>query len=244
MSPSLKFASINIEGHKHLDRVIPFLRNFKPDVVCFQELFEQDIEHFERELQMKCVFMPMAREPEKKYSGVALPIMGVGILTSLSCSGVRNDFILELPGGIPSGRSGEPNSRNRVFLSALISKDGFTFRIGNTHFTWSPDGSLNEEQRRDFPVLLSLLGGYKDIFFSGDFNAPRGGEIFTALSSRYKDNIPSHYTTSIDKDLHRAGDLQLMVDGLFSTPDYTVTDVKLSSGVSDHMAVTALISKS
>jgi hypothetical protein len=34
-----------------------------------------------------------------------------------------------------------------------------------------------------------------------------------------------------------------MVDGLFSTPGYLVSDVELHSGVSDHMAITANVAK-
>ena len=41
-------------------------------------------------------------------------------------------------------------------------------------------------------------------------------------------------------DSHR---LLVMVDGLFSTPEYTVTDVRLVEGVSDHKAVVGYIGK-
>ena len=63
------------------------------------------------------------------------------------------------------------------------------------------------------------------------------------MSDRFKDNIPLRYTTSIDPNLHRAGALELMVDGLFSTPGYVVSDVALHSGVSDHCAITCAISR-
>ena len=43
--------------------------------------------------------------------------------------------------------------------------------------------------------------------------------------------------------LHRAGPLQLVVDGMFSTDDYSVSEVALHQGVSDHCAITALVSK-
>jgi hypothetical protein len=50
--------------------------------------------------------------------------------------------------------------------------------------------------------------------------------------------------TSIDPKLHRAGALQLMVDGLFTTPGYEASDVMLHTGVSDHCAITARIAPS
>ena len=78
---------------------------------------------------------------------------------------------------------------------------------------------------------------------AGDFNAPRGGEIFSHIAERYTDNIPPHYTTSIDGTLHRAGPIPFMVDGLFTTPSYRAKGVHLEFGVSDHAAVAATIEK-
>ena len=78
----------------------------------------------------------------------------------------------------------------------------------------------------------------------GDFNAPRGGEIFGLLAQKYKDNVPQKYTTSIDGILHRAGPLPFMVDGLFSTPGYTVSHVEMVCGISDHCALIANVASS
>lgn len=79
---------------------------------------------------------------------------------------------------------------------------------------------------------------------AGDFNAPRGGESFSAIAARYRDNIPPNYQTSIYAPLHRSGqDLELMVDGLFTTPGYRAENVELTSGMSDHYAIVADIEK-
>jgi endonuclease/exonuclease/phosphatase family metal-dependent hydrolase len=101
---------------------------------------------------------------------------------------------------------------------------------------------------------LGILETQGEFVLTGDFNAPRmhkgnPGEIFSAIASRYTDNIPVHYETSIDASLHRNGKtrpldfVDKMVDGLFTTPVYTAHDVGLHFGVSDHAAVSAIISK-
>ena len=41
--------------------------------------------------------------------------------------------------------------------------------------------------------------------------------------------------------LHRAGPLDLMVDGLFLSPHYRASNVQLAAGVSDHQAVVATL---
>ena len=74
-------------------------------------------------------------------------------------------------------------------------------------------------------------------------NAPRGNETFSRLEEKYKDNIPREYKTSIDQNLHKVKGIQFMVDGLFTTPVYKASNVKLVDGISDHMAVVAEINK-
>ena len=130
-----------------------------------------------------------------------------------------------------------------VAKADIISADGQIFSISTTHFTWTPDGDANEYQRKDLENLMKILDGYKSFVLAGDFNAPRGREIFSAIAAKYKDNIPLEYVSSIDSNLHRAPGLKLMVDGLFSTPDYKVEDAELVCGVSDHCAIVAKISK-
>ena len=92
-------------------------------------------------------------------------------------------------------------------------------------------------------ALLAHLNGTGEFVLCGDFNAPRGGEMFAELSSRYTDNVPASYLSSLDPKLHRAGNLERMVDGIFTTPTYLVSDVEMYSGISDHCAFTATLQK-
>ena len=91
--------------------------------------------------------------------------------------------------------------------------------------------------------MLSLLN-LSDVVFCGDFNAPRGRETWLIIASKLKDNIPQDITTTIDGHLHRAGDLQIVVDGLFTSKNYKASDVRVISGISDHCAIVANIEHS
>ena len=86
--------------------------------------------------------------------------------------------------------------------------------------------------------MLRLFEQKKEIVFCGDFNAPRGGEVFSTLATVFTDNIPSSVTTTMDNALHRVGDKlrPLVVDGLF-TRGYKASNVRVVCGVSDHCAV-------
>ena len=63
------------------------------------------------------------------------------------------------------------------------------------------------------------------------------------LAGRLRDNIPPPVTTSIDGPLHRAGDLGLMVDGMFTTQGYEAREVRVVDGVSDHCALVATVAR-
>ena len=88
---------------------------------------------------------------------------------------------------------------------------------------------------------LADMVRHRSVVLTGDFNAPRGGPIFAAVADVLTDCVPPDIMTSIDPLLHRAGALELMVDGLFSSRDYRVSEVRMHSGLSDHQGLSARI---
>lgn len=239
MPQGIKLVSVNIEMNRHLDAVLSFLTKERPDVVCFQELLQRDVEHFARVLGLRARFEPMAtlKSPmfEKELQGSPF---GLAILSRYPAA-----YDVEYYAGnntsLPSLVEGYEG--NKFFLRATFEKDNKVYRAGTTHFTWTQDGNASDEQRRDIDAFLTILDACPDLFFCGDFNAPRGGEIWGKLAERYTDNIPAAYRSSLDPVLHRAGHLKHVVDGLFSTPEYRVSAVRLVEGVSDHKAVVGTI---
>ena len=241
--PRLALACINIERSKHLFRVAAFLRGHAPDVTCLQEVVADDVDWLGEQLGYPHrFFIPMCRFPEP--SG-ARPI-GIAILSRQVFA--ASEEIRYAGGG--SGRdvldrsSEEARFRTNRYSVGLvaIASHGLSFTIATTHFPWSDHARTLDFQRSACDRLLDLLND-RSLVLCGDFNAPRGTEIFSRLAARWSDHVPPTYTTSLDPVLHRAGSLQLLVDGVFSTPDYEVTGVTLHRGVSDHCAITAQIGK-
>lgn len=240
----LRVASINIEGDKHLEAVVDFLKKFRPDVACFQELTEPRVAFFEKALGMKGYFLPMTRF-FAMVNDAASPVVpfGIGFYSALPMEDIHSVYYYGGMGTLPTLDLGNEETVWRGAIRATVEKEGNSFTVATTHFTRTSDGIASEKQRRDLKKLLGLLGDDSELVLCGDMNAPRGGEIFASLSRCFKDNIPKKYDSSLDPKLHRAGHLKRMVDGLFSAPEYVVSEVKLTGGVSDHMAVTAFISK-
>ncbi|MEY4747199.1 MAG: hypothetical protein RLZZ416_248 [Candidatus Parcubacteria bacterium] len=238
-----KLVSLNVEHAKHIDSSLRFLERVASDVVCLQELYERDFERAANALECASrMYIAMTRHATETPPQP----MGVGIFSREPFKRSEILYYGGTPEHVPTMDPKDPatfNAKNLVVALCEIEKGGEVFTVGTTHFTWTSDGAVSEKQRTDLAALFAALKRESSLILTGDFNAPRGGEIWNELAARYKDNIPQHYTSSLDPKLHRAGYLQRMVDGIFSTPDYVVDDVELVEGVSDHKAIVAVVSK-
>lgn len=242
---SIKLLQCNIEGSKHLERLVPFLKAQSAEVVCLQEAFEVDVNLLSQELGMSAYFVPLldAQAPNS-FTCDPKGLWGLAILTNLPVMAKQHQYYVGSSNVIPPIDEQNHNCLNRAVAWVDVVKQGVTYRMATTHFTWSPAGSFIQLQAENLVALTHILQtDLKEFVLCGDFNAPRGGEVYHRLTSWLTDYIPPHITTSIDKKWHRAGDLQLMVDYVFATGNYQASQVTLHDNVSDHMAVTALISK-
>lgn len=249
-SECIKLISLNIERDLHYDTTLPFLKREAADVVCLQEVLDRDVERFKKELYMDGAYVSVAKADKGRHTEALAREgreTGTALFSRLPLSDIRADYFYGTPDVVPRVSDLLPQGRHDhgrgVFLSARVKTENAFYTIGTTHFTWTPDGSASEGQRKDIQILLALLAQFPDIVFCGDFNAPRGGEIWTKLAERYTDNIPVGYTTSIDQDLHLVKGIMHVVDGLFCTPEYRCTETRLHCGISDHCAVASFIER-
>lgn len=241
--PSISLITLNVERSKHLELVVPFLRRMSADIVCLQEVMEPDIPLIEEASGGVCVFAPMAFHEDNGQ----VALRGIAICSRLP---VKNKEIVRYAGNpsspvsfVDATTQSKHDTSSYILLVCDVEKEGKIFQVATTHFTWTPDGEADSYQRQDVQNMFTALEKLGELVLCGDFNAPRGKEIFSLLAERYRDNVPARYTTSIDGSLHRAGPIPYMVDGIFSTPGYTVSGVEMVSGVSDHCALVAIVSK-
>lgn len=241
--PSINLVQLNIERDKHLDMVLPFVKAQNPDIITFQELADHSVTRLEA-LGYAAHFTPM----NKRIDAGVPHIQGIAIFSKLPFTRTWSEQYAGAALDMPEYVGTTPESKHATqkfrLCMAEVEKDGAAFRVATTHFPWTEGGSTSDFQREDMQKLLGILEKTGEIILTGDFNAPRGGEIFSMLANKYTDNVPPQYTSSIDGSLHRAGPLPYMVDGIFTSPGYTATDVSMRSGVSDHCALIASISTS
>ena len=237
----LSLITLNIERAKHLDLVLPFLERQQADVICLQEVMREDVGKIALAARAQSYrFEPMGNILEEPGTP-----MGVAIFSTLQINEAELLHYSGQRGAVPTVQLRDPATYNNV--NAMVLFCGFENGcvVGTTHFPWTPDGSASDKQRRDMRALLAGLQDMEEFVLCGDFNAPRGGEIYEMIAGKYKDNVPPQYKTSLDISLHRHGmdraeELKdKMVDYIFSTEGYEVSDVNMVRGVSDHCALTA-----
>jgi len=246
---SVKLVSINIEGSKHLEnRVLPFIKRQDPDVITLQEVFEEDVRRIRELTGMDGIFVPMAHIAQEDTQIPAdNDVWGILILSKLPIvdSGFEIYFKYrgraELPVFISTKN---PDQMNRAVAWIKVRDGQEPILFATTHFTWSQKGVTSPLQEEAYRRMEMVLDKLPIDVLTGDFNAPRGKKIFGLLAKRYKDNIPKDLISSIDNDLHKAKDeINLMVDGLFSEKGTVVTQVQIHTGISDHKAISGVITK-
>ena len=240
---NLTLISLNIEGDNHLDKVLPFLKQQQPDLICLQEVYRHSLPELKQELAVTSSFVPICHDKDQQQQYVGLK--GTAILTNLKTLTTKKVCYAGFD-HVPNHQTGQcgPDAINRCLLSAAVVKnDSQKYQIATTHFTWAGQGGTNAAQRRDIKQLKQELDQLGEFVLVGDFNNPRGEEIYNQLAEWYTDEIPQEITTTIDGQFHRAGNLQLVVDGLFTTDHYQAKNVEVLGGVSDHKAISAKISK-
>lgn len=247
VSTSLKLVSLNIEGHRHLDKIIPFLQAEQPDVVCLQEVFEVDFPTIKHALNMEGQYLPMAdvNRPTPHQSH-HLGSWGLAQFSRLPIVTQGHEYYVKIPtenGALPEFFAGEdPNHIHRVVAWIEVEQADSLYRIATTHFTWSTAGEATPEQLEHIEKVIAITQSLGEVVICGDFNAPRGRATFERMAQVYTDNIPPEVTSTIDASLHKSGkEIPFVVDVLFSTPQYRVSDVKVVDKVSDHKAIVASI---
>jgi endonuclease/exonuclease/phosphatase family metal-dependent hydrolase len=237
---SIKLLTLNIESDRHLDRVEAVIAEHLPDVVCLQEVLEPDCARLASAGGYDVKFTVSAHRPD--WRG-AHRHWGVAVMCRVPVRS-RSEHYYSEDLRIPVVR--EPNDVCRVVVVTELEYQGRPYRIANTHFTWSPDGHIIELQRDDFARLKRALSAYPDYVLCGDFNAPRGREMFGMFVDELglTDHLPASVTSTLDPQFHRVSTLQLVVDTIFSTPQYRVTQTRVLEGISDHKGILARIERS
>ena len=238
---SIRLLSLNIEHDRHLERVQRAIAEHEPDVVCLQEVFESDCESLAAVGDYHVAFALSSYMPRRTQAAQSMD-WGIAVL---SRTPLKHFDVACYSEDTRIRTFAAPNDPRRLIVAAEIEHLGARYLIATTHFTWSEEGRISDEQVADFTRMQSVLARYSDYVLCGDFNAPRGREMFALFTDKLGliDHLPSHITSTIDGKFHRAGNLNFAVDTVFASPHYHVSEVQVIDGVSDHKAIVAKIDR-
>lgn len=237
----MRLMTLNIEGDRHMDLWLPAVKDLNVDVLCLQELFEVDCQTITAMLGLQCIAFATTTRMEQptKYKFNLKGNWGVGLFSKLPVTEVKQQYYSE---DSTIRVFAEPNDPRRVLVSGKIQSGEQEYQVATTHFTWSPAGEAIDLQYQDFERLAVLLQEFPEIILCGDFNAPRGRAIHNLFVEKYRDVVPEFVKTTIDSSLHYSGkELELVVDGIFLSPEYQAEDVQVIDGISDHKGILAEI---
>lgn len=247
MSASLVVTTLNVEGHKHLQRISSFLAREKPQVLCLQEVFKADLPRLAASLgtDVAVQFVPtLIVDRPNRFQFAPLGAYGIAMLSTLPQKNIGSAYYFGKAESIPLINDSDPNTPNRAVMWADIMTGAGPVRVANTHFTWSPNGQVCAAQTETLAVLLRIFQEKIQAgLLCGDFNAPRGGEIYQTLSTAFTDNVPPEIKTTLDNLHHRVPGIEYVVDYLFTTVGYVVDQVTFHQGLSDHQALSAQVTR-
>ncbi len=216
--------------------ILDFIYRKRLDVVLLQEVYEGSLEEIRNALGGQVVFSRMCklsltdRAEEAEGWGVAIGSKNP-ILDSREdyYHGTRDDSSdIVLNNGLRSTSS---------LLQAGIKIGSERFNFATTHFTWHNQPQPSDEQLRDFAKLAYFLNDTPDMVLTGDFNSPRGYQIFDSIAQRYRDNIPPDIDTTMDTGVRPEATWKYVVDGFFTSEHYLASNVRLIQGLSDHKGI-------
>lgn len=219
-----------------------------PVVLCSQEVMEHMVDDMASRMGMPfSTFAPM----HHMVGGSTRRRLGLAIFSTLPFTTVSplrvyssfGDLIPDCWDDLDFG--GLPTSA--VWQEVTVNVGGTDYHIGNTHFMQSPGGKFIPQQEAALDRLLAtidpgLIDGRppRSIVWCGDMNMPRGRAAGWDEVCRYfTDNVPAQVDNSLDPKIHNAArerGVRVMVDGIFSTPDYRVDGFRTYSDLSDHLA--------
>ena len=139
---AIKILNLNIEGDKHLPQVIKLVEREKPDVVCLQEVFEEDFHMLHRRFGMQGIFMPTVWIDSAGLPGFGKTgPFGVALFSRLPGE-FSGEYYFKRRGSELPRYNGKPNAGHRCLVWQRAN-NGLT--VATTHFTWSKTG----RQRRN-----------------------------------------------------------------------------------------------
>ncbi len=212
-------------------------------MVHFQEIYLLHAKQWAQSLGYHLSFAPHADYQVSEHIFKPLGLWGIATLTKSKPSATAITYYSAPPHTLPTDYYTLKEGHPRAVIILKLTSDNKEYTFANTHFTWAMPENADVEQAADFARFQTIIEPYPSLVMSGDFNASRESQVYKKLAEKYRSWVPASVDTTLDPTYFRKPGLKLVVDHLFSTSDYRLDHVAVLSGLSDHCALSATITK-
>jgi len=235
----VKLLQWNVWYHEKYENVVEFLGQAGADVICLQELTEQNEislpELIAKELGYNFYFEPTVVEGTENTKFV----MGNAVLSKFPIVKRRSVLVQK---NDPGSESYETEDRRYVEVVLDIGKTKFT--VGTVHLSYSHEFSINQRKLAEAHELYKAIKSHKKNFIlTGDLNATPESSIIQALSYKLRHagpglDKPTWTTKPFSYNGFIAKELNWRLDYVFTSPDVNVRSAKiLKTKYSDHLPI-------
>ncbi len=129
----MKLIQLNIEHDRHLDRVLSFFEVEQPDVMCLQEVFEEDLHLLAERFGMHTVFAPMTCTARRTGDCAILP-EGIALLSRTPFSATTTRWYFKPDDTLPFCDDTQRDTVWQSLLTGTVEHNGVPVVFGTTHF--------------------------------------------------------------------------------------------------------------
>ena len=230
--------------------VIACAKGADADVLCLQEVMDFELPHLQDTYRF-VRFVPMTQFE----NGTT---MGLVTCTNLAVNAWHEQYYMgdatELPRFDESTPERVNATKRRPLLTCDVLHGGKVYRVGNTHFLYTKDGTASAQHYRALASLIARANFAGEMVLCGAMVMPRDGLLYKDLiwSSGFEDWVPRSVTCTLDLKLHKlsarlkSGEVPLVVvDYIFGVGKKyrLLEEVRQFHSVADHTPLLATVFK-
>lgn len=228
--------------------VIACAKEAGADVLCLQEVMSFELLHLYATYKF-VRFVPMT----KFANGTS---MGLATCTNLSVREGRVQYYMGDATTLPLFDESTPDrvnaTKRRPLHTIGVLFGGEMYRVGNTHFLYTKDGTSTDQHHAVLRSLIEATNHEGGMVLCGAMVMLRGGPLYKEFMdlSPFLDWVPDLVTCTLDRKLHKLaarienGEVPpVVVDYIFGTRPYSCEEVQQFHGVADHTPLLATVSK-
>jgi endonuclease/exonuclease/phosphatase family metal-dependent hydrolase len=229
----------NVWYKESIMNVVKLLQEVDADVICLQELTQNEPEQFKRDtlryISENLGFgyftsLPMTRDDVERsqYNG---------IFTRFKIEDTYQAWI-----NIPQGEGGS-SDEYRAYVEAKIMVGATQITVSTTHMSYTDRFIITERKKQEADNLISKLQGKAPLIFTGDLNATPQSYTVQEIS-RYlvnagpSDKEKTWTTKPFEHNDFKEDELNWRLDYVFTSKDINVMSTEIiQTGYSDHLPI-------